>query len=184
MSVSRLALLLVASTPSLALAGNGPNIALVDLARVFEQHEGFKARMTELRNEVQSVSRQAATMKSMVDGVEKAMKDAKTQEERIRHERDLLRMRGEFQTLQATKQKEFLHAEAVLYRETYVDVQRAITEYAREQGFGMVFRFDSKEVDENDDSKAVLQKLNRLVVFTEPEHDITDAVIARVNGKR
>lgn len=177
----RLVVGLVVALPAVGLAGS-PNVALVDMARVFKENEDFQARTAELKAEVAKVARQATTMKGMADGLQRAISKTENVNDRAKLERDLLKLQGEMQTLHATKKQEFVHREAKLYREVYVNAQKAVAAHAREHGYTLVIRFNGNEVSENDDPKEVLQSLNRLVVFTEPEHDITQAVIERLNA--
>lgn len=159
-----------------------PTIALVDMAEVFKNCDEFKTRTDELKAEVAKITKQILTLNKMGADLAEAMKKTDSQEEKNRFERDIVKIQGELGVLKNLTQRTLARDEATIYKEVYTTVQKAVGDIARERGFTLVIRYSSAEIKDTDEPQIVIEKLNNLVVFAEPEHDITFAVIARLNG--
>ena len=55
--------------------------------------------------------------------------------------------------------------------------------YAKHYNYTLVIRFDRNSVESEDSAQGVLQKMNRQVVFHEPNTDITMIILDYVNKK-
>ncbi len=159
-------------------------VALIDMAEVFKQSKRFQRETEELKGRVAEVSAQMKTMVAMGKGLQEGLKAAESLEERKQFERDVLKVKAELETLQTLTQTNLAREEAAIYRGVYEDVLGITKELARERGFTMVLRYQPVEHEEGDTPKETVKKLNQLVVFAEPHHDITDEVIARLNASR
>jgi Skp family chaperone for outer membrane proteins len=77
------------------------------------------------------------------------------------------------------KKADFLSDEALVYAETYREIENAVQSICRERDIGLVIRATTEPMDPKDRS-SVLQGVNRPIVYTAVP-DLTADVIAALN---
>lgn len=129
-------------------------IGLIDMAKVFQGSREYRQRSEELRAKV--AARVDAARPPQAPGVQSK--------------------------LTAFWSKELAKEESIIYRDIYEDVQAKVRQIAEEKHLSLVIRYSNDEITDADEPQAVIEKLNRLVVFRDEELDITDLVIERLNA--
>lgn len=157
------------------------NVVVVDMGKIFRDHDGFKASIENLQKEVETfkLSIQADRTKIQAEsevlaGLERASAEYKTKEGAI------AKMAADMQVNHNMKNKDFMEREAKLYYQTYVQVLNTIQSFSRENNITLVIRFSGDEIDPTNRA-SVLAGVNNVVVFQE-QRDITDLIIKRING--
>jgi Skp family chaperone for outer membrane proteins len=171
-----------APVPSASPTG-GINIALVDVSQVFKNHEGFKTRTEELRQEIKAFEAQ-------VNEQRKGLNDKRTRLTNYnpgspQYEQLEVEMAREIATQQVTaelKKKDVLEREAKIYHEVYREIEEAVRTFAEKYDIGLVLRYDGEEIDQND-RNSVLRGVNRTVVYQD-KINITNQILQMLNAPR
>jgi Skp family chaperone for outer membrane proteins len=155
-------------------------VALLDLARVFKNHDRFKQKSAELRSEVEQAERQLkarkAELQAAADSLQALPKEssqAKKLEEQITS--DSAELNGSV----LRQKKQFIEKEAAIYLECHREVMAEVERYAKERGINLVMRFNSDLFDPAD-PQGIQKELNRTVLYQDGI-DITDEILHAVN---
>lgn len=166
---------------SAAPPGTPPTrVALLDLARIFNNHDRFKRQSDALRQEVEEAERQLKARKSELESAAESLKtlpkessQARKLEEQIAHDTVELKEHVEVQ------KKRFFETEANLYHECYQEVMEEVERYAKERGINLVMRFNG-DTHDFADPQSVQKELNKSVLYQDGI-DITDEILQAVN---
>ncbi len=159
-------------------------IAFLDVTKIFKSHARFNELMADLKSD--SIKADAA-MKGEVDHVNRMMEDLKRAkpgtEGYITRERELARRRADVNVRIQLKRKELVGREAKIYNQIYQEIAKEVEMFATANGIGTVLRVTGDQVDPND-PQAVLQNINRQVIYSSRNMDITGAILERLNAGR
>lgn len=185
------ALMLVTASPASAQVGTAPatgrpmaaprssNIALINVAYLFDNHP----RLKQMRDE----------MKADVERADAAVKAEQENIKRLAEKLDQYRGTPEFKAIEeevakrsndlklqiALQRKEFMLREARMYHQTYQEIADEVKYYCEQNGIDVVLRFNADKVDlENPES--VLIHVNKPVVYYATERDITGIVLTTI----
>lgn len=174
--------LLSAFLASGASAQNGL-VTVLDVAKVFENHPVFKAKMDSLKNDVKAFQER---VRAQVTDLTKK-RQALTQQYKIgspefkQEEEKLAREEAELKVKTGQREREFMNQEAKLYYDTYIEVQGIVASFARANNISLVLRFDSTEIDQSN-RQSVSAGVNRFIVYQE-KLDLTQLIINEVVKK-
>ena len=171
-----------------ATAPAGPHkIALIDMAQVFQKYEKFTALRDSLKSEIDASEAKAKQMAAQIQQMEQELK--KMQESGLKptspefqaKEKAFTEAAAEMQTFRKQAQREFLQREAEMYKTIYLEATTMVKKYAEYQKYTMVLRFNRDDVDASENPQEILQRMNRQVVYHQPQDDITDQIISYLN---
>jgi len=156
-------------------------VAFLDVPKLFKNH----ARFTELMGELKGDETKAETaMKGQVDYVNRMMEDLKLAkpgtEEYSTREQEIARRRADMNVRIQLQRKEFLVREAKIYNQVYQEIAKEVEMFSAANGISTVLRVSGDQVDPND-PQAVLQNINRQVIYYNHNLDITGAILDRLN---
>lgn len=164
-----------------APASKNANIALIDMAEVFNKYEKFAVMRDALKTEIEKTDLEAQQMGKEIQGLQARMKEVKQgSADYVAMESELTRLTTEFETFRKVKQREFMRQEAQLFHTTYSEVTELVAKYAEYSKYTMVLRFNREELS-TADPQQLIQGMNRQVVYFRPSDDITDQVISYLN---
>ncbi len=156
-------------------------IGLVDMAKVFKEYKKFtdlrevlQAEMQQKQAEGQAIAKQANKLKEEL----KLLKPGSP--EYIKREADLVRLSSEFEAKGKLVQVHYRRREAEVFEAVYVDAMKVVELYAKHFGYTMIIRFNSAPLSSNN-PQDLASGLNKLVVYSRPQDDITDAVSDYLN---
>lgn len=180
----------LAAPASLALAqgppshAGMPNIAIIDLTYIFENHQGFLARRESMRAEVQraedEVKRSRDEMKRLADKLE-GFKPGSPEYKQL--EEELSRLSANLNVNMQLKKKDFLLTEAKMYYAVYQEILDEVKLFAERNGIALVLRFNGEPID-TDNPQEVLKELNKSVVYHNRSIDITPIVLEQLNRRQ
>lgn len=154
-------------------------VAVIDVSHVFKQHEGFKARMELIKNDIKAFETDMQNQqKTIKDKAEQLKNFNPTSPEYKAIELEATRFSVDLQAQARLKRKDILEKEARQYYDAYNEIQQAIQRVCDRYNIGLVLRFDREQIDPNDRA-SVLKGVNRAVVF-QRKLDITDHVLAEM----
>ncbi|MFM7413217.1 MAG: hypothetical protein ACKO6E_08415, partial [Planctomycetota bacterium] len=76
---------------------------------------------------------------------------------------------------------DFMDREAKVYLQVYNEIERAVSQFARDNGIAVVLRFDGDPVDATDRNR-ILGSITKPIVYHDPQIDITADVLRLLNG--
>jgi Skp family chaperone for outer membrane proteins len=161
-----------------------PQIALVDLAYIFQNHVRFKALSEDLRRDVEAAEAELknnkAALQKMADQLEQFNRNS---QEYRQLEEDIAKRQADI-TVQVNKQKrDFFEQEAKMYYTIYQEVMEQVKYYSDKHGILLVMRFNGDPYDEND-PQALQKELNKAVLYHNKLIDITPIILDAVNPPR
>lgn len=160
----------------------GGKVALLDLAKIFNNHREFKRLSDDLRRDVEEAERELVTRKAELQAEADALaKLTKGTPEAKQLESKIARVSAELQVTVQEQKKEFFEEEAGIYYRVYQQVMKEVEKYADGHGIGVVMRFNGDPLDPND-PQGVQKELNKAVLYHKGV-DITDDILALVNAE-
>jgi Skp family chaperone for outer membrane proteins len=172
-----------APVASTSAPSGGINIALVDVSYVFKNHERFKARTEELRQEIKDFETQMNDQRKGLN--EKRTRLSNYNPGSPQYEQLEVEMAREIanQNVNAElKKKDVLEREARIYHEVYLEIQEAVRQFAEQYNIALVLRYDGEEIDPND-RNSVLRGVNRSIVYQD-KINITYEILQMLNAPR
>jgi Skp family chaperone for outer membrane proteins len=157
-------------------------VAVIDIALIFKHHDRFNAAMGDIKKDIEQfeayVKDEQRKLKTRAEELQQFT--AGTPDFRTK-EAELARLQSELQVQIGLKRKDFLEQEARVYYRVYKEVEGSVAVFAQRYRIGLVLRFNSDEMKE-DDRASVLQGVNRAVVW-HGSLDITPQIIADLNRR-
>lgn len=159
----------------------GTNVAVIDIAFIFKNHNKFKGEMEGMKGQIeqfeQSLKKDQADFEKRREQLQ-AYKPASPEFKAL--EEQLAKLSSELQVKMQLKRKEFLEQEAKIYFAVYNEIVERVATFADRNRIGLVLRYNSDEMDAQDRG-SVLQGVNRPVVF-QRNLDITDIILQACNA--
>lgn len=178
-----LGLALVATLVGGRVAWAGPEVAVVDVTRLLNEHPESKELDKRLRRAQEDAQANADEQRERMEALKQEIQKLQVEDpERVIKERNLglLQMNAEFsyKWAQQTALREYAASLETLYASVVTQVSR----YARENGIKIVLqrRVDEPKATTPDDF--FLRQRLRVVVFADAATDITEPVLARIKA--
>ncbi len=167
-----------------APAAKPHQVGLIDLAHIFQNYSKFKDQTQTLRTAAESAQAQVIQMGEVMKSKQLELQALNPgSPDYATLESQLFEMQGKLQAFQQTEQREIMRKQADLYKEIYMEVQKATGEYAAYYNYTLVLRFNREEAQDSNDPQKIIQGLNRQVVFYQTNDDITDQILDYLNDK-
>lgn len=161
-----------------------PQVAIIDLAYIFNNHTRFKMMSDELRREVEAAEQELknnkAYLQKMADKLEGFQKSS---DEYRQTEEDIAKRSAELSVQVQLQKKEFFEKEAKIYYTVYQEIMEQVKYHADKHGIVLVMRFNGDPLDEND-PQGIQKELNKAVLYYNQAIDITPIILDAVNPPR
>ena len=158
------------------------SVAVVDMDHVLDNHPTFKAQMEAMKAEYQKTMEDfEGRRKSMVQELEQLNSSLATDSPEYKTKQESLVGRDSKLRLEVmNKEKEFGERQARLIKDTYETIVSGVTGAAQYYKYDLVVRYSRKQAAQMDPKKpqSVMIGADREVIFFNPQHDLTDTVIA------
>lgn len=188
--LSALAIAICATTINFATAQGrtapaGPTkIGLIDMAKVFKDYDKFKALRENLKAEIQRSDSKAKQLNERVQSLATQMKEMKPGGPGYAQlEKQLLTAQGELAAYAKGEQRDLMRKESQIYKQIYIEVTQAVAKYAQIKGYTLVIRFSPKGAEQSETPQAIVDSMNRQVIYHRPNDDITDNVLYFLNNQ-
>lgn len=159
-------------------------VRVIDLKRIFDKHERFKAATEILKREVTAREEQ---LKASRQGMEQNANTLKTLKqgtpEYARIEAELIRADSELKAQLNIGRREFLDKEAKIYLDVYSEVIEEVKYYCQVQGVSLVMRYNGEPADGQKDPQEVLKELNKSIIYYHPSLDVSDLIVNELNRR-
>ena len=165
-----------------AASPNVPHkVGLIDMAFVFKKYSKFETLREELKLEIAASEEKAKGVQQETQQLQAQLKQLNEgSPEHGKLEKQLVQKMAEFETFRREKSREFLKKESQIYSQVYHEVEDVVKLYATQFGYTLVIRFN-REDSENDSPQAILQNMNRQVVYYREDDDITQKILNKLN---
>ena len=158
------------------------HVAVVDVGYIFKNHARFKAEMDKMKDQVMAAENALKAEQERIKGLMDQLKgyNPGTPEYR-KFEGEVAKAQGDFSVNAQLQKKDFMDREAKVYLQVYSEIERAVSQFARDHGIAVVHRFDGDPVDASDRNR-ILGSITKPIVYYDPQIDITPDVLKMLNG--
>lgn len=157
----------------------GIRIAVVDIGQVFKKYDKFTQLMDRLKSEVegkeQELRKQEQEIQVLAEQI-KAMKDPGDQERVAKEAND---KKFNFERNRQKYRDELVQQEAEVYKTCYKELTDLLKQYSAENGIHLVMRVQ----EESDNPQAILQTINRQIVYSHQNLDLTTVMAEGLNQR-
>lgn len=161
-----------------------PQMAIIDLAYIFENHTRFKQQSDELRRDVEAAEAELKSNKAQLQKMAENLEQFnRTSPEYRSLEEDITRRTAELQVQVGTQKRNFYEQEAKIYYSTYKEVMDQVRYYAEKHNILLVMRFQGDPYNEND-PQGLQKELNKAILYHNSMIDITPIILEAVNPPR
>ena len=173
--------LAVADAPAQVPAGQ--RIALLDISYIFKNHTRFKTMMEEMKADMERAQAAMNKEREAIQKLGEQLKGMPTGTAEYKQLQQHVATRTADLNVQAQLQRqEFLLRETKIYHTVYKEVQQVVDYYSKDNGIGLVLRFNGDPVDP-DDPENVLRYINGDVIWFAQGMDITPVILQHLNGR-
>ena len=171
----------VALGASVVSAQETGRVAILDVAKVFKDNTSFGDKMAALKAEAERLKGQVTAEQDRIKVEVMKLRDLKPGPERNKREADLEQQHTHLRITTRQAESELLSQEARVYFDTYREMQAVVEAIAQANGLSLVLRFDSEDIDPNN-QQSVKKGLNRSLVFHR-KLDLTPLVSQQLNAR-
>ena len=163
-------------------AGPAAHVAVIDVGYIFKNHARFKQAMDKMKDEVMQAENALKAERDRINGLMEQLKGFNVgTPEYKKLEAEVAKAQGEFSVNAQLQKKDFMDREAKVYLQVYTEIERAVSQFARDHGIAVVHRFDGDPVDSADRNR-ILGSITKPIVYYDPQIDITPDVLKMLNG--
>lgn len=170
-------------TQPTASAAPATHVAVIDIGYVFKNHNRFKAAMEKMKDEVMAAENGLKAERDRINGLMEQLKGFNVgSPEHRKLEADVAKAQGDFNVNAQLQKKDFMDREAKVYLQVYLEIERAVSQFARDNKIAVVHRFDGEPIDDTDRNR-ILGSITKPIVYYDPQVDITPDVLRMLNGE-
>jgi len=164
-------------TPTLALAADGHQVAVIDVAYIFKNHPSIKAEVAKVEAELKSFD---AELSKKRDELQQAAAELKTfkpgSPEYATAEESVASMESRLRLDMARKRKELSDAEAKIYYDNYQRIAAGVKFLANHYKINLVLRYNSEEMS-LEQGESVIRGVMKNIVYHDESLDMTKGVM-------
>ena len=165
-----------------ASASPATHVAVIDVGYIFKNHARFKQAMDKMKDEVLQAENVLKAERDRINGLMEQLKGFNVgTPEYKKLEAEVAKAQGDFSVNAQLQKKDFMDREAKVYLQVYNEIERAVSQFARDNGIAVVLRFDGDPVDATDRNR-ILGSITKPIVYHDPQIDITADVLRMLNG--
>lgn len=167
--------------PVQAQQGGGSSIrmAVIDVNEVFKKYDKYKTLTDAFRGEVEKTETELRSEEQLIRSKMEQVKSLKSPADRERVEREINELQFGFEQKRRKLQAEFVRKETDIMNTIYKELSDLVGNYCKQHSFHMVFRIRKDTTDSS--PQAVVQTMNREVVYFHPNLDLTDVIADGLN---
>ena len=162
-----------------AQEGNGGMVAVLDVAKVFEENSTFNSRMDAIKDEAEQLKASMEQEQAALQQKAQPLKEYKPGSPEFNQlQAQLEQETTALRTKAQQANTELLNREAQIYYATYSQMQSVVAEIATQYNVNLIIRFDSKPIDP-DNRGEVIKGVNRNIVY-QMNLDLTSMVVEKM----
>jgi Skp family chaperone for outer membrane proteins len=157
-------------------------IAVVDIASIFKNDKRFRTKMEEMKIKVNAAQTELLEEQKTIDAQEqKPRPEIESTFSQIADE-ELVQMKSKMTEKIGKQKAEFMREEGVIYYDTMENIKREIQRCSEKYQINLVIRVNRDPVNPTDRSD-ILRGINAPIPYFDSSLDITEEVLAALNGK-
>ena len=157
-------------------------VGLIDMAHIFKNYKKLDGMREELKAELAAGDAKAKQMVSQLKTLDEQLKQMKPGSAGYADkEKQLLQVNADFEAFRKGVQRDLIRKESQMYKSVYLEVTEAVQKYAHHYKYSIILRYGREDVSNADDPQAVINSMNRQVVYNREEDDITTPVLQFLN---
>ncbi len=165
-------------------AAIGLPIGVVDMVKVFNDSEQWKAINDSLKAKSRQADQEAEKRKEEIAAKTKELDAYKVNTpEWTKCGEEVLRLRTSAEVWAATEKARVEQLKAYWVQKNYDDVNKAVKEIARQRGLSLVLMREDLDKDTQDSSRMFAQIINRKVVYCDERMEVTADVLKKLNDE-
>jgi Skp family chaperone for outer membrane proteins len=170
------------AAPASASGSPATHVAVIDVGYIFKNHTRFKAAMEKMKDEVMAAENALKAERDRINVLMEQLKNFNvgTPEHR-KLEAEVAKAQGDFNVNAQLRKKDFMDSEAKVYFQVYSEIERAVSQFARDNKIAVVHRFDGEPVDDTDRNR-ILGSITKPIVYYDPQVDITPDILRMLNA--
>ncbi|MGI9176719.1 MAG: OmpH family outer membrane protein [Pirellulales bacterium] len=170
------------AAPVARAATPASHVAVIDVGYIFKNHTRFKGAMDKMKDEVLAAENVLKAERDRINGLMEQLKGFNVgTPEYKKLEAEVAKAQGDFSVNAQLQKKDFMDREAKVYFQVYSEVERAVSQFARDNGIAVVHRFDGDPVDSSDRNR-ILGSITKPIVYYDPQIDITPDILRMLNA--
>lgn len=159
-------------------------VGLIDMAYIFKNYEKFKAETQGLQSAAEQAEAQAQSMVAEMKNIQGQMQGLTPGSADYNgKEAKLIELQTKLQTFQQVERRDIVRKQAEVYKKIYVEVQQAVSIYAKHYEYTLIMRFNREDLEAAGDPQKIIQGMNRQVVWHRPQDDLTDPILQYLNDR-
>jgi Skp family chaperone for outer membrane proteins len=163
-------------------AGPANLTAVIDVGYIFKNHARFKAAMDKMKDEVMAAENGLKAERDRINGLMEQLKGFNVGTPEFKKlEAEVAKAQGDFNVTAQLQKKDFMDREAKVYLQVYNEIERAVSQFARDNKIAVVHRFDGEPVDDADRNR-ILGSITKPIVYFDPQVDITPDILRMLNA--
>lgn len=181
----RLSLLLAAFAVASALpdASRGESLAVLDVARVFEQYEMTRDLERLFDEQRRALAAEADKRRESMDQMRRALAAFDpASEDFARREQELVKAEVDFQVWSTYEERRLKNNHKNWLMHIYRNTQSVVADVAKSRGFDLVITYDRLADDAPDSTTLRQQILLQKVIYHSDRVDITEDVLKKLNS--
>jgi Skp family chaperone for outer membrane proteins len=157
--------------------------ALLDVNKIFKEHAGFDAAMKKIKDDADEMDKKMKeTETSLRTKSLELQKMSPGSPEYAELEESIAHATADFRLNAQVDKRKFLQREAVLYQETYEELEKIVNDYSQSHRINLVMRFTNNDVDSKN-PESILAHLNQPIVSHKEYLDITPDIQKIIDEK-
>ncbi len=182
--VATAGLLVAVNTASAQDQTTAHQVGLIDMAHIFKNYDKFKAETEGLQAAAQQAEAKAQAMVAEMKNVQGQMQGLTAgSPDYNAKEANLIELQTRLQAFQQVERRDIVRKQAEVYKKIYVEVQGAVSMYAKHYNYTLIMRFNREDVAAAGDPQKIIQGMNRQVVWHRPQDDLTDPILQYLNDQ-
>lgn len=158
-------------------------IALLDVSYIFKKHARLKALMDEMKKDVEAAEAWVNNERNAQIKLLEQLKQYRQGSQEFKSlEETIAKRRADLAIKIQQQKRDFLHREAKIYHNVYLEIQQEVNYYCQARGTALVLRF-SREAPDVERPDSVLSYINKPVITYSKDLDITDLILSQLNRR-
>lgn len=158
-------------------------IGLIDINYLFNHYEKFTMMREELQAEAKDEEGKMRSEVERLQSMQKQLKDFENgSKDFLNKEREITELTVKLQSEQKVLQGQFLRKEAKIHQTVYQEVTDMVEKFCEKRKYTLILKFNREEMN-GDDPREVQFVLQKQVVYSRPEDDITEVVLKVMNDR-
>jgi Skp family chaperone for outer membrane proteins len=159
-------------------------VGLIDMAYIFKNYKKFEDRRESLKADIAQTDEKAKAMAEGLKAIEAELKGGKYKPDSPEYQATEAKgfaLKSQFEQFSAKAKRDFLNKESEIYKEVYLECSNAVKQYSEYYKYTLVIRFSRETIDGTEEARELIQGMNNLVIYHNPEFDISDKILVFLN---